>query len=71
MIRNVDKRLATVNPFHRKNLRSDIYLLQLAGDPSIFVKAIELYQNINIELLVMLLWTLIEYFYDERVLYLT
>ena len=58
MIRNVDKRLATVNPFHLKNLRSYIYLLQPAQDRSIFGKAVELYKNKYINILVMLLWKL-------------
>ena len=44
-IRNVDKRLATVNPNHRKNLRSDIYILQMARDRSIFNKPVELFKN--------------------------
>ena len=45
MLRNVDKRLKSVNESRRESLRSDILIIQLARDRDIFRKAVELYQT--------------------------
>ena len=45
MLRNVDKRLKSVNEPRRESLRSDILIIQLARDRDILRKAVELYQT--------------------------
>ena len=45
LLRNVDKRLKSVNQRHRANLKSDIYTLQIARNREIFNKAVDLHNQ--------------------------